>query len=144
MKRTLSFVMALALVMTCLFAFASCGEKIQGVYTDANGSVWTFSGNTLEIEGTFEINKVKHTVVAVYKADLKVADGKETLTLVIKKYRYDGDNETAKEVVDQANVKLGTDSKTEKTSEYTVKQEDAGKKITLTKSSVSTVLTLKQ
>ena len=149
MKRTLSLIMALALVFTCVFAFASCGEKIEGVYTDQGGSVWTFKSNRLEIEGTFEVNKVQHKVIAVYKADLTVTgktekDRKETLTLVIKEYRYEGDNEVAAEIVEQANVKLGTDTKTEKTAEYTVTYADQGKKITLTKGSVATVLTLKQ
>ena len=140
MKRTLSLMLALALVFVCVFSFAACGTNIKGTYKDANGSVWTFSGSKLEIEGTFTINKTDHKVTAVYDTSLETNDkGVETLTLVIKKYVYEGDNEVAKETVAQANIKLDTDTDVEKTTEYTFKQDS--EKITLTKSSVTTTLT---
>lgn len=151
MKRALSLILALTLVFVCVFAFASCGE-LKGTYKDTYGSVWKFSGNRLKIETVLTVDKVDHTVVAVFsydfdegKTDKDGTKAADTLTTVLKKYKYYGDNATVKEKVKEMNTFVSLQSETANTSEYTVSYDaKEGKFITLKKGTVSTKLTVVQ
>ena len=142
MKRTLSLVLALALVFACVLSFASC-DSFQGVYSDNRGNTWSFNGSKLKIETTIEVDKVSHDVVAIYSYKTTVSGETEKMTTELVKYKYSGNNAAVKEKVDQMNTYVEYMTDTAKLAEYTVTRDQNGAFINLTKSGVTTKLTLK-
>ena len=123
MKRTLSLILALALVFACVLSFASC-ESFSGEYTDSLGNTWSFKGGKLKIE-------------------TKMVGETEKLVTVLEGYKYSGDNATVKDKIRDANTYADLMTETAKTAEYTVTHDQSGAFINITKSGVTTKLTLK-
>lgn len=142
MKRTLSLILALALVFACVLSFASCGS-FSGDYTDSLGNTWSFKGSKLKIETQIELDGASHTVVAVYSYETKMVGETEKLVTVLQKYKYSGDNAGVKEKVKEANTYADLMTETAKTAEYTLTHDQSGDFISITKSGVTTKLTLK-
>ena len=142
MKRTLSLILATALVLACVLSLASCGS-FTGEYTDSLGQTWNFKGSKLEVETSIEVDKASHTVVLVYDYETRMDGETEKLVLTYKKCKYSGDNATVKEKIKESNTYYDLLTETGKTSEYTVTRDANGAYINITKSGVTTKLTLK-
>ena len=142
MKRTLSLILALALVFACVLSFASC-ESFSGEYTDSLGNTWSFKGGKLKIETKIEVDQASHTVIAVYSYETKMVGETEKLVTVLEKYKYSGDSATVKDKIRDANTYADLMTETAKTAEYTVTHDQSGAFINITKSGVTTKLTLK-
>lgn len=141
MKRTLSLILALALVFACIFAFSSC-SNFKGSYKDTYGNTWNFTGSKLKIEGKLTVDKVEHDVVAVYSYKYeKTEELTGTLTTVIEKYKYSGDNAAVKAQVAQMNALIDSQTEVKNTAEYTVTQQKDGSFIEIKKGTVTTKLT---
>ena len=85
MKRTVKlFALALALILL-VGLFASCGNRLSGVYTSTTGASYTFEGNrftskyeNVTSKGTYEIVKVDEDYfIYLHIETQKVGDGKE-------------------------------------------------------------------
>jgi len=142
MKRTLSLILALALVFACVLSFASCGS-LTGEYTDSLGNTWSFKGNKIKIETKIEVEGSSHTGIAGYSYETWMVSGTEKLVTVFEKCKYSGDNATVKEKIREANTYADLMTETAKTAEYTVTHDQSGAFISITKSGVTTKLTLK-
>ena len=128
--------------MSCVLSFASC-DSFQGVYSDNRGNTWSFNGSRLKIETTIEVDKVSHDIVAIYKYKTTVSGETEKMTTELVKYKYSGNNAAVKEKVEQMNTYVEYMTATAKNVEYTVTRDANGAYINLTKSGVTTKLTLK-
>ena len=103
MKRILSVVLACALLVGCVMIFASCG--LSGTYEKSVigiSTTYQFSGSKVtvvnEALGDFE-------TVCSYKIE-KDDEGKETLVLTVKEYKYEGDSNTVAGIVADLNEEL--------------------------------------
>lgn len=156
MKKIVSALLALILMLGLVLSFTSCGADLSGVYTDKNGNTWTFKSGKLEIDSTFKHAEVEHAITAVYSYDIELSDDKtvETLTLTLKKYVYEGDNAEAKEQVKEMNAYVDVRAAEDKqvssvsqktlTKEYTLTRADDGSYISLKSGTTITRLTVKQ
>lgn len=81
MKKTLSFILAVALVIGVLFTITSCGNTLSGTYKSEgliSTTTYEFSGNKVTVNG--EAFGVNVSVEGTYKIE-ENEDGKLEITL---------------------------------------------------------------
>ena len=82
MKRILSFVLALTLVLGMVFSLASCGKILNGKYSDALGiTTYEFSGSKVTI--TYEILGFTKNIEGKYKV-AENDEGEMTITFTFE------------------------------------------------------------
>ena len=90
MKRILSFVLALTLVLGMVFSLASCGKILNGKYTDSLGvTTYEFSGSKVTI--TYEILGFTKSVEGKYKV-AENDEGEMTITFTFESSEEDAED----------------------------------------------------